>query len=268
MVDTLIHLRKSRWYGLSCTIGIMVALLLFFWLFIIRTPNPPYPDAGGGAGNGIEVNLGFSDIPVAQPIEAVLQSSTSDVEEDIATQDIEDAPIIVEKSEKTIPKKKDSSTKEPQPVKKNEPLLNTRALYPAQSKSTNTQGTPNGSLGAKAFGGHGGSGGTGGGTGGGVGTGSGSGSGSGISFNLSGRIPQVLPTPEYTQQVEGVVVVAVTVDKDGRVTQAEPGVKGSTTLDDGLLTSAKKAALQARFDKKAEAPAFQKGTISYRFRLQ
>ncbi len=90
----------------------------------------------------------------------------------------------------------------------------------------------------------------------------------GISFSLAGRTPQSLPKPEYNYQVEGTVVVEVTVDQNGNVTAANPGVKGSTTLNEHLMAAAKKAALAAKFDQKPDAPAFQKGTITYHFVLQ
>lgn len=90
----------------------------------------------------------------------------------------------------------------------------------------------------------------------------------GISFSLEGRTPQSLPKPEYNYQVEGAVVVEVTVDRNGNVTSANPGVKGSTTLNEHLMAAAKKAALAAKFDRKPDAPAFQKGTITYHFMLQ
>ncbi|UCG27116.1 MAG: TonB family protein [Bacteroidales bacterium] len=90
----------------------------------------------------------------------------------------------------------------------------------------------------------------------------------GISFSLEGRTPQSLPKPEYNSQAEGIVVVAVTVDRNGNVTSATPGVQGSTTLNDNLVSAAKKAALAAKFDRKPEAPATQRGTITYIFVLQ
>ncbi len=89
----------------------------------------------------------------------------------------------------------------------------------------------------------------------------------GVSYNLSGRTPQSLPLPDVNYQVGGKVVVEVTVDRNGNVTKATPGVKGSTTLIENLLKAAKEAALLAKFDRKANAPAFQKGTITYRFML-
>ncbi|MGM0496925.1 MAG: TonB family protein [Bacteroidota bacterium] len=89
-----------------------------------------------------------------------------------------------------------------------------------------------------------------------------------MDYSLSGRNPESLPKPEYNYQVEGKVVVEITVDKYGNVTKAVSGVKGSTTLNDNLLKAAKKAALNAQFDRDPDAPAYQKGTITYYFRLQ
>ncbi|HKM92244.1 MAG TPA: hypothetical protein VJY41_01195 [Prolixibacteraceae bacterium] len=93
------------------------------------------------------------------------------------------------------------------------------------------------------------------------------GGGEGISFNLSGRSAQNLKKPEYPGQVEGVVVVEISVDKYGRVTKANAGVRGSTSLDPGLLKAAQNAALSTRFNEDVNAPAFQSGTITYRFVL-
>ncbi len=90
----------------------------------------------------------------------------------------------------------------------------------------------------------------------------------GVSYDLQGRGFQSLPAPKYDYQGEGRVVVEVSVDRSGKVTQAIPGIKGSTTLDDYFLKVAKEAALKARFDQKADAPAVQKGTITYNFKLR
>jgi len=90
----------------------------------------------------------------------------------------------------------------------------------------------------------------------------------GISFNLGGRKAQSLFKPPYDIQKDGIVVVAITVDRSGRVTDATPGIKGSTTLDENLLKLAKEAALKTRFETSNDAPIIQKGTISYDFRLR
>jgi outer membrane biosynthesis protein TonB len=91
---------------------------------------------------------------------------------------------------------------------------------------------------------------------------------SGISYDLKGRGFQKLPNPKYDYQGEGRVVVEVSVDRDGKVIQAIPGTKGSTTLDEYLLRVAKEAALEARFEAKPDAPVVQKGTITYNFILK
>lgn len=97
--------------------------------------------------------------------------------------------------------------------------------------------------------------------------GSGGGIGDGISANLDGRSALSLPKPYYPGNEQGIVVVQVTVDKNGRVTKAEAGFKGSNTADPDLISAAKKAALQAKFNVDASAPAYQVGTITYRFVL-
>ena len=90
----------------------------------------------------------------------------------------------------------------------------------------------------------------------------------GIAYDLKGRGFQILPSPIYDYQGEGRVVVEVSVDRAGKVIQAIPGTKGSTTLDEYLLKAARVAAMQARFDKKPDAPFIQKGTITYNFILK
>ena len=90
----------------------------------------------------------------------------------------------------------------------------------------------------------------------------------GISYDLQGRRIQLLPPPKYDYNEGGRVVVEVSVDRSGKVIQAIPGSKGSTTLDEYLLRVAKEAALKARFDPKSDAREIQKGTITYNFILK
>lgn len=113
---------------------------------------------------------------------------------------------------------------------------------------TGNQGVPQGSANAERYG-------------------PGGGIGNGVSFSLDGRTSQSLPKPRYPGNEEGVVVVQVTVNKSGLVTKAEAGVRGSNTADPELISAAKKAALQAKFNVDNNAAAFQTGTITYRFVL-
>ena len=100
------------------------------------------------------------------------------------------------------------------------------------------------------------------------GDGGGDGNGNGISFSLSGREKLYLPKPSFPGNESGIVVVEVTVDKGGKVTNANAGVKGSNTMDTQLLEAARKAALEAKFNADSKAKAFQKGTITYHFIIQ
>jgi TonB family protein len=113
------------------------------------------------------------------------------------------------------------------------------------------QGSPNGQPGVNRYG-----------------DGGGDGDGSGISFSLSGRNARSLPKPSFPGNESGTVVVEVTVDKNGKVTKASPGIKGSNTVDPDLLEAARKAALSATFNADSKAAAFQKGTITYHFIIQ
>ncbi len=91
--------------------------------------------------------------------------------------------------------------------------------------------------------------------------------GSGVSYSLSGRTASSLPKPKYPGNDAGIVVVKVTVDKYGKVTSAEPGARGTTIANQDFWNEAKQAALKAKFNLDNNAPAFQQGTISYRFVL-
>jgi colicin import membrane protein len=90
--------------------------------------------------------------------------------------------------------------------------------------------------------------------------------GSGISYDLGDRKHISLPKPEDpVDNDEGLVVVKITVDKFGKVTAAEPGMKGTTIANKKFWEVAKQAALNATFNKNDNGPAYQQGTISYRF---
>ena len=88
------------------------------------------------------------------------------------------------------------------------------------------------------------------------------------SARLAGRsVMGSLPIPSYSVQKAGKVVVRITVDRNGTVTTAIPGDKGTTVSDSTLWESAKKAALDAHFNVSTGAPASQQGTITYIFKL-
>ena len=77
-----------------------------------------------------------------------------------------------------------------------------------------------------------------------------------------------LPRPTYGVQASGKVVVEIWVDQYGNVQKAVAGAEGTTVTDKTLWQAARKAALGAHFNMSADAPALQKGTITYIFNLK
>ena len=89
----------------------------------------------------------------------------------------------------------------------------------------------------------------------------------GISFSLEGRNVSLRILPDYDVQDEGIVVVLITVNRNGIVTNAITGSKGTTTFNKNLLLKAKQAALKTRFSVNNNAPVSQQGKIIYNFKL-
>lgn len=231
---------------------------------------------------------------VTSPLPSAPKAAVKTKEEPLLSQNTEEAPAVKKadpeaakkKLEKIVADKKIKEEREAERIrirqeeaekkriadeqKRESDIMNRTKNALANSKNTETnstgegiaggpgnQGDPNGSVNSKVRG---------------VGSGlgdKGTGTGDkGISYNLQGRGFQALPQPKYDYQGEGRVVVEVSVDRSGKVVQAIPGTKGSTTLDEYLLKAAKEAALGARFEVKHDAPAIQKGTITYNFILK
>ncbi|MCQ2174241.1 MAG: energy transducer TonB [Bacteroidales bacterium] len=77
-----------------------------------------------------------------------------------------------------------------------------------------------------------------------------------------------LPKPQYNLQEDGIVVMRVTVNQEGRVTSAVNDVSRSTVSASELIKAARNAAMSTKFNNKPDAPASQSGTITYRFTLK
>ena len=93
------------------------------------------------------------------------------------------------------------------------------------------------------------------------------GSGSGGNYRLGNRKALTKPKPTYDCNEEGNVYVRISVDKNGNVIAAQPGVKGTTNSAPCLLQRAKEAALKTKFNPDSNAPAKQVGLIIYNFSL-
>ncbi len=280
---------KNKLMALGGTILFHALLFLLFILIVFKTPIPPFPETGG---NGIEVNFGTSEDGMGdvQPEELADASTTASTAEEVAdppieistpvrpsakpilTQETEEAPTVV----KTEPTENTTTTTATEPVP--EPRkVNKKGLYPGANKDggstakgegeTNKpgdQGVKEGSRDSKYHGPGGGNGDTpGNGTEGPGGEGKG-----GPRYSLTNRKANSIPVPRAAFQEEGKVVVEITVDKNGNVVKAKPGVKGSTTSNPNLLDIARRAAMSAKFNPSADAPEEQKGTITYNFILK
>jgi TonB family protein len=279
----MIDFIKKHKKGLIGTIAFHGLLAILFFTMGFSTPLPLPAEQGILINFGNVEEAGGSAKIQKEPEKAQEQTIPEEkpepqpqpVEQEaekIATQDMEEAPAVKQKQEQKKQEQKEPEKKQPQETqeesekktqetKEPERQVNKKALYPGKSdeetgenegnkEGEGNQGNVSGSPDSDNY------------------ANQGSKGMGGIDFSLSGRNPESLPKPDYNYQVEGKVVVAITVDKYGNVTKAEPGAKGSTTLDDNLLKAAKKAALNAQFDVKLDAPAYQKGTITYYFRLQ
>jgi len=251
-------------------------MLLFLLLYLaFRTPLP-LP-----AEQGILVDFGNSNFGLGNfeprmsdpaPVQPKPETPKPQPDEQILTQDIEETaslppkPTPKEKPKeppKEQPKEPPKETPvEAQPVEEPKPVertVNQNALYPGRGDPASTatsqgeaggqgnQGVPTGAPDVHVYGE--------------------GGDAAGNKWGLTGRgLVGRLPLPVYNVQDQGIVVVAITVDKDGNVTKASAGAKGTTTLNKALLDAAEKAARQAKFTRTNTIE--QTGTITYIFKLQ
>lgn len=236
--------------------GIIVVLFLIFG-FSTPLPLP--------AERGVVVNLGHSDQgqgieqpekPAENQSKKSTSASKSSEQEEVATQDTEDAPEINQSDNETETQESDAGSDE-QTEESEEDKVDDDLLFPGNQSSEggsegetdepgdqgDTEGDPNADR-------H---------------SGQAGGGGDGVDFSLSGRYAKDLPKPINKSQEQGKVVVKIWVDTKGNVINAEPGYKGSTTSDARLYKLAKQAALRAKFSKKNNAPEEQTGTITYIF---
>ena len=263
--------------GILLTVIIHGVIVVIIVIFGFTTPLP-LPDEEGILINFGTEEMGSGDIEPQLsniPEQTRAESQVAEVieEAEISTQDFEEAPAleeeqpikedpVVEEKQETITEQIEEENTEQEQEVEEERTVNERALYKGRgdtdqdsesegiTEGDGNQGSVSGSTDSDNYSQ-------------GLSTGSG-----GIEFSLSGRNPVNLPKPKYEYQVEGKVVVQIKVNREGMVTYARAGVKGSDTNDQRLLNAAKDAALKARFDQKTDAAFEQTGTITYYFILQ
>ena len=77
-----------------------------------------------------------------------------------------------------------------------------------------------------------------------------------------------VPKIKDDSQNEGRVIVTITVDRYGKVINAVPGARGSTTTNTYLYQLAKEAAFNTTFNADAEAAVQQMGTMTFIFEVK
>jgi len=88
---------------------------------------------------------------------------------------------------------------------------------------------------------------------------------SSVSYSLKNRYKTYLPIPVFKCENDGFIVVAISVNRHGRVTKAEIIESKSKSKDELLWKTAIDAAKRSRFNENPYAPVLQKGTVSYNF---
>jgi hypothetical protein len=91
--------------------------------------------------------------------------------------------------------------------------------------------------------------------------------GIGKGYGLNGRNLQSNGKVVQDCNQEGTVVVRITVNPQGEVVLAEPGVKGSTNTHPCLMEPAKKTALLHKWYPDSQAPQQQVGFVVIQFKL-
>lgn len=269
------HKKKSA----AITSVILVVLLYLIFNFGMRYLDPP-------AEYGIAINYGTSDVgrgePKVTPIkkapvkevkeekveEVVKEVPKETIKEEVITSEDPKSPVITKpkKEEKKVEPKKEEPKKEkpkPKPKPKKPSKAATDAfknLLQGDKSDGKTQGEgddnkdgvkgkKNGDPKSSKYYGN---------------TAKGDGN---SNYNLAGRNATSKPKQQPDCEEEGTVVVSIEVDKNGKVTKAIAGVKGTTNSAPCLLKPAKEAALKTKWNADPNAPSIQKGTIIYKFSL-
>lgn len=293
----MIQLTNEEKKSMAITSGVVAALLLILMFIRFIDFVSPTEFAGGGGG-GVEINFGDSDFGMGDDYmsqvvnvtdaskKSVAKFESATEEEILAQENVKEARDYTVVKKITTPKEKPKNTSvvlKEQPKKQQVSDFTKSALSNfANGKNkggdgndgvAGNKGKRDGSLNSSNYYGEGGSGGgTGGGhgtgNGSGVGAGSGTGTGGGTGYSLAGRKAVSRPSPDNNCNEAGTIVVRVTVDRNGNVISALPGVKGSTNSSSCLKGIAKDAALRTKWEAKSSAPDNQVGSIVYNFKLK
>ena len=262
---------KNKYIALGLTILFHTLLFLLFIFMVFVTPIPPFeikPVPEIEIGLGME-GLGTKDAGGSgqheKDIATTETKEKSPTSENTATNivtDETDTAVVVKKN-----KKNKKTTKTETPVQTEEKpssdLLNALAAL-KNKKKHNGKGEGNGNTGGSENG-----------TSTGVGDGSDTGHGNGTpgyngkgGYDLKGRKLLVKPARMTDNEEEGIVVVEIIVNEEGKVIKATPGQRGSTTTSSKLYSKARQAAYEAKFNPSVDDVKEQRGTYTFVFTLE
>jgi hypothetical protein len=237
-------------------------MLLLFIFFGLTYQDPPPED-------GIAINFGYEDDgsgnteqSAPQQVEqATTTDATSTIDEEVTTQDSEEAPSVTDKQTeqpKETPKEKPKEETKPQPDPRLQNALGKTGTQQGQGQGEGEttgggdQGDPAGDRSSPNRSGNGGIGNSG-------------------NYRLGGRQALNKPKPTYDCPDEGRVVVKIYVDRSGKVISAIPGEKippegpATSFASECLFKRAKEAALDTKWQADPDAPERQVGYIIYNF---
>ena len=243
----------------------VILFVLFFYLGLTSLDPPPE--------NGIAVNFGTTEFGSGeiQPTEAIQSAPKAEAakeaaasNDDILSQDIEEA-VVIKEAKKIQPTKqpakeevKPKPKENPKPSKSTSDALSSLINGPksdgkakggeGNDNIAGDKGSPNGNPYANSY----------------YGSGSGSGNGAGWGLNgrsISSRGKEVQKCNEF-----GTVVVQITVNRNGNVIGAKY-TKGTTNTNPCLIEPALATARKYRWQPDANAPESQIGFITVNFKI-
>ena len=272
---------KDDLYSLLGSVGFHLLILLVLSLTILSTVVPEedsgvlvnFGNVDEAAGTFEPLNTGQEPMeettPPPPPTPAV-----ETAKEELVTQDVEESVALAEaKKKKEEQRKKEEAIKREQDRIQKEKLEQQRLADAQRQKELAIKNKVAGAFGAgSAAGSSQGSGETGSGNQGSPFGNSDHGANDGVggygSFSLNGRSIGAggLPRPAYTIQVDGRIVINITVDPKGNVIFAEIG-KGTNIDNASMRKSALEAAKRAKFNS-ISGSNNQSGSITYRYSLR
>ena len=254
--------KKNKLKGVIGTILFHLSLIVIFLFTGLTYQDPPPKE------EGISIDFGFNDSGIGE-IEPENTEETNEIsEEELIEEQIENNEKVITQSVEKIVELNDTKKEKinnndktkVEIIDEKKPEINIKALYNGSKKNKDNkknnqgkndglgnEGTEQGDLNSNSY------------LGGGIGI-------DGMAYQLGGRNAIEKPKPEGNQ-IEGKVVVLITVNRLGEVIYANAGAMGSTTYNKKLLERAKQAALKTKFDTKESAPQNQQGKIIYDFKL-